>query len=128
MADKKFILGKQIIKAIFLVLLSLSSHYARPQNLKFSRLTASDGLSQSWVTCITQDTLGFIWIGTEIGLNRFDGEQFVIYKNDPTDSSSICDNLIRWMRIDRKGRLWIGTATGLERYDFERDIFIHYKE
>jgi ligand-binding sensor domain-containing protein len=113
-----------------LLLLGLFSGFqgvAQYHESKFSYITTSDGLSQSWVISMTQDTLGFLWVGTEIGLNRFDGERFKIYTYDPGDSTSIRDNSIWSMLCDRKGRLWIGTTVGLERYDFEKDIFIHYK-
>jgi ligand-binding sensor domain-containing protein/signal transduction histidine kinase len=123
---KKNFIGKHGFAWIFLILLNLTAYPALSQDLKFSYFTTSDGLSQSWVTCIAQDTLGFMWIGSEIGLNRFDGEHFVVYKSDPSDSSSICDNSIWSMLIDSKGRFWIGTAIGLEQYDFEKGVFIHY--
>jgi ligand-binding sensor domain-containing protein len=112
-----------------LFVLSLFSGFhgvAQYQKSEFSYFTTSDGLSQSWVTAMTQDTLGFLWIGTEIGLNRFDGDRFKIHTYDPADTTSIRDNSIWSLLCDRKGRLWIGTTVGLERYDFERDIFIHY--
>lgn len=109
-----------------LIALTFKVFVAQSQNTEFSYFTTSDGLSQSWVTCIAQDTLGFLWIGTEIGLNRFDGTNFVVYKNNPTDTTSVRDNAIWSMFIDSEGRFWIGTAIGLDRYDAKRNLFIHY--
>jgi len=55
---------------------------AQTQNIQFKHLTTNDGLSQSWVHSVIQDKYGFMWIGTEGGLNRFDGNSFKIYKNN----------------------------------------------
>jgi len=101
---------------------------AGPPNLRFKHLTLRDGLSQSHVQCIIRDTLGFMWFGTEDGLNRFDGYGFRIYRHDPDDETSLASSHITAMVNDRRGRLWIGTAGGgLNRYDRERDRFVRYK-
>jgi len=62
------------------------------RDLKFARLTTNDGLSQDRVVAIMQDRLGFMWLSTGEGLNRYDGHSFVVYKNDPRDSGSLSDN------------------------------------
>ena len=54
------------------------------RNLKFTHLTTNDGLSQGYVTAILQDRRGFMWFATRDGLNRYDGNAFVVYKNNPT--------------------------------------------
>src|SRR4029453_3436857 len=53
--------------------------------IRFTRLSLEQGLSQSTVLCVFQDSRGYIWLGTEDGLNRFDGVKFTVYKNDPAD-------------------------------------------
>ena len=60
-------------------------------DLRFVRLSRSQGLSQQRVTHIVQDERGFLWFGTQYGLNRYDGYRFRVFKNDPTDPDSLCD-------------------------------------
>lgn len=83
----------------------------------FDHFGLEDGLSQSTVHCILQDSYGFLWIGTEDGLNRFDGYEFEIYQHNPADTNSISGNLIHTIYEDEAGFLWIGTGSGLNRYD-----------
>ena len=86
--------------------------------LYFSRLTSQNGLSHNKVNCILQDQRGFIWMGTEDGLNRYDGRRFVVFRHDPSDSASISGNIITDIIQDKKGVLWIATADGgISKYD-----------
>lgn len=97
------------------------------ENVKFRRLSIEDGLSQSTVETIVQDHAGFMWIGTEDGLNRFDGYTFRQYRHDPDDPSSISDNNIYRLLVDREGYLWVGTwSGGLNRYDPRSESFTRY--
>ena len=99
-----------------------------PPNLRFDRVTSKDGLSSNIVRCIVQDRLGFVWIGTQDGLNRYDGYDFVVYRHDPDDPHSLRDDFIESIYEDRAGVLWIGTQDGwLERYDRANDQFTHYQ-
>ncbi|MBX7043346.1 MAG: hypothetical protein K1X85_10640 [Ignavibacteria bacterium] len=91
--------------------------------IRFQNLSIDDGLSQSAVMCILQDSLGFIWLGTQDGLNRYDGRKFVIYKSDNTSDDSISSNLIYSLFEDSEGNVWIGTLSGLCRYDRKLDRF-----
>jgi len=96
--------------------------------LKFEHLNVEDGLSQSWVHCIIQDRKGFMWIGTQDGLNKYDGYNFKIYKYNSDDSTSIGSNYIRTIYEDHLGELWIGTiGGGLCRYDRYNDAFVRYQ-
>lgn len=94
--------------------------------IAFDNLSLEDGLSQSVVTAMAQDTRGFLWLGTQDGLNRFDGYTFRIFKHDPDVPSSLSDNLITALGVDPDGTLWIGTNNGLERYDPLLENFVHY--
>ena len=86
--------------------------------LYFNRITTQDGLSHNQVNCILQDKRGFIWIGTNDGLNRYDGRYFTIFTNVPGDSTTISGNIIRDIIEDEHGVLWIATADGgLSRYN-----------
>ena len=95
---------------------------------KFETLSIKDGLSQGMINAITQDRYGFMWFATNDGLNRFDGYNFTIYKNNVEDTNSIAGNFIRFLFEDSKGRLWIATANnGLDLFDRETENFIHFK-
>ena len=101
--------------------MSTSSH-ALNQVTKFHHITIENGLSQSTVLCIYQDSKGFMWFGTQDGLNRFDGYNMKIYSHEPGDSTSLSGNHIEAICEDKYGNLWIGTwSSGLNRYDQERD-------
>jgi len=97
------------------------------QAIQFEHLTVDDGLSTSFVRCMVQDSVGFIWIGTENGLNKFDGYEFTIYNHDKNNPASISDNLIQTMWVDHSGVLWIGTLNGLNKYDRNLDQFTRYQ-
>ena len=86
-------------------------------------LFTSGKLSSSLINCIVQDKYGYIWIGTEYGLSKFDGYRFTNYLHDEEDSTSITDNIISDLLVDKKGNLWIGCAKGLMRYNYESNNF-----
>ena len=90
-------------------------------------LFTSGKLSSSLINCVVQDRYGYIWVGTEYGLNKFDGYHFTTYLHDNDDSTSITDNTITDFLVDRQGRLWIGSAKGLMRYDYENNDFVRYQ-
>ncbi|MDX8341411.1 two-component regulator propeller domain-containing protein [Draconibacterium sp. IB214405] len=94
-----------------------------PRQYNFSSYSINEGLSQSVVNCLFQDSKGFIWIGTQNGLNRFDGENFRVFRFQPDDSTSISNNWIYAISEDRAGNLWIGTKGGLNKYLFAEDRF-----
>ncbi len=111
-----------------IVLLQPLSLWSHEKNIKFEQISIDDGLSQSTVNCILQDQKGFLWFGTQDGLNRFDGYSFKIYRNDPENSNTPSHNFIRCLYQDRSGYMWIGTdAGGLDRYDPKSATFIHYQ-
>ena len=78
------------------------------QHLRFDRIPTEQGLSQATVISMLQDNQGFMWFGTEDGLNRFDGYNFTVYKHDPEDPNSLSNSWILSMIKDRSGVLWIG--------------------
>jgi signal transduction histidine kinase/ligand-binding sensor domain-containing protein/CheY-like chemotaxis protein len=94
--------------------------------IAFDHLSLQDGLSQSVVTAIAQDPRGFLWFGTQDGLNRFDGYEFRIFKHDFEDPHSLIDNLVTELIIDGDGTLWVGTNGGLDRYDHQTQQFKHF--
>ena len=101
---------------------------SRGQHLRFERISLEQGLSQSTVFCMLQDSQGFMWFGTEDGLNKYDGYTFTVYEHDPEDPNSLGSNWIQALLEDDSGALWIGTSDGgLDWYDRKRDQFTHYR-
>ena len=109
----------------FLLLLQL---WVIAQNpiVRATHLSLEEGLSQSNVRCMLQDKFGFLWIGTQDGLNRYDGYNFRVFKNQPDDSYSLSANMITCLLEDKEGSIWIGTLDGLNRYDQRTGKFDHY--
>ncbi|HVF80719.1 MAG TPA: two-component regulator propeller domain-containing protein [Flavisolibacter sp.] len=92
---------------------------AQPPSLFFEKVTVQNGLSHNKVNCILQDKRGFIWVGTDDGLNRYDGKSFVHFRHRPNDTSTISGNIITDILEDAEERLWIATADGgLSRYNY----------
>lgn len=117
----KNIIFKGII--VFQLLLSGATGFAQRDALPFENYSSEQGLSQNSGYAITQDKQGFIWIGTQDGLNRFDGIRFKIYRNNPADSSSIPFNEISSLITDSKGNIWAGGPLGTAVYDPVTDEF-----
>lgn len=82
------------------------------------------GISNNSIHCIIKDKRGFLWIGTQEGLNKYDGNSFVTYENNPNDSNSICHNAVNAIIEDSRGNIWIGTSDGLNLYNRVKDNFI----
>src|SRR3972149_10465816 len=107
--------GKIIIILPFIFVLSI---FALHQQIRFDHISIEQGLSQSTVFSIVQDSTGFMWFATQDGLNRYDGYNCTVYRNDPLDSNSISDIGIRKLYVDQYGNLWIITLSGkLDRFD-----------
>jgi len=103
---------------------SLIVNTGAQNHIRFNHLTIEDGLSQSAVTCIFQDKNGFMWFGTQDGLNRYDGYNFKVFKNDPEDPSTLSDNFIFSIYEDDSGTIYIGTQSGnLHEYDPKNESF-----
>ena len=99
---------------------------ARVKDVRFTHLTTKDGLSQGYVCAILQDRRGFMWFGTRDGLNRYDGNAFVIYKNNPQDAGSLSSNFLQDLIEDDHGYLWIATNTGVDKFDPGSERFTRY--
>jgi ligand-binding sensor domain-containing protein len=96
------------------------------QDLQFRHLKGEDGLSQNTINCIYQDYYGFMWFGTQDGLNCYDGFAFTIYRHDPADSSSLSHNWIWDMVEDEDHNLWVATWEGLSCFDRRANTFRAY--
>ncbi len=100
--------------------------YGQNGSRKFSHIGASEGLSQTSVTKTMQDSRGFIWITTLNGLSRYDGYQFITYRYDAKDSTSISDNMVNDIVEDKSGNIWLATQNGLSMYQRKTGRFIRF--
>lgn len=107
-----------------LLLLCLNRVFSQP-TVKFKHIKVRDGLSQSWIRTIHQDWQGFMWFGTNNGLNKYDGYAMTIYYSNFKDKNSLNSNGIHTIYEDCDHNLWIGTDKGINLYDREKDQFIH---
>ncbi len=110
--------------AVILLLLGSCTLMAQTPFLPFAHFDQSSGLSQATGTCIAQDRFGFIWVGTQDGLNRFDGHNFQAYRHDENDPYSVPGNWIDVLFNDRQGRFFVGTRAGLTYFDGATGHFI----
>lgn len=95
-------------------------------SINFNNITIEDGLSQSTVESMLQDSRGYIWIGTNDGLNRYNGYEFKHYKHDKYDKNSIANNYIVDIEEDKMRRIWVSTLGGLSRIDPDTDEIRNY--
>lgn len=119
---------QKTILYLILNVLVLYGLQAQKTNRQFRSFSVNEGLSQSTVYKIYQDSKGFMWFGTRAGgLNKYDGYSFKIYKNDMDDSCSISGNVILDIFEDSKGNIWVSTRKdGLNRFDPETECFFRY--
>ncbi len=102
---------------------------AQSQNIRFDHFSVDQGLSQSSGTALLQDRDGFIWIGTQDGLNKFDGVSFKVYSHDPEDSTSISKNNIGQLFQDADGFIWITSEGGiLDRFNPRTEVAVSFTE
>jgi signal transduction histidine kinase/ligand-binding sensor domain-containing protein len=124
MTTRKRVINKLFLLSILGIIISFQIF---PQQIPFGRLTVNEGLSNNSVYCLLQDKTGFLWIGTDDGLNRYDGYELKIYRNDPDDKTSLPENVIWSLYEDKNGLLWIGTKSGkLSTYDSHLDKFTNW--
>ena len=116
---------KQFFIITFLFISVLLKLYSYEKKI-FTRYNVEHGLSHSSIYAIYQDSIGYLWIGTTNGLNRFDGHQFRIYKNNPNDPNSLLDNYVTAITEDDQQNLWITTLGGLCKFNLIKEEFTHY--
>lgn len=109
---------KKHISILFIFCLLCGQGFS--ENIRFYD---SGQLSCNLITKICQDSRGFIWVGTEYGLNKFDGVRFTQYLSHENDTTSLLSNIIRSLYVDRSHRLWVGCSSGLQYYVPEKDAF-----
>lgn len=109
-----------------LILCCIWAHSLFAQSFQFKTYTTQDGLSSNAVSFALKDDKGFLWLATSNGLNRFDGNAFDHFYNNPSDSTSIASNEINNLFIDSKMNVWITTMTGLSLYHPHSQTFSNY--
>jgi ligand-binding sensor domain-containing protein/serine phosphatase RsbU (regulator of sigma subunit) len=116
---------RRLILSLFLTVPISCIAFAQQEYL-FQHLTVKEGLSQGSIMCILQDSRGFMWFGTQDGLNRYDGYEFKVFKHDPTVPTSINGNFILFLAEDTAHALWFGTLENpdvLNRFDLSSESF-----
>ncbi len=96
------------------------------KGIRFTRLSTDEGLSQTKVSQIVQDDQGFMWFGTQYGLNRYDGYNFKLFVHDPRNANSLSGVYIRTLFKDREGALWVGCDQFLNKFDQATETFARY--
>ncbi|MFZ2900337.1 MAG: two-component regulator propeller domain-containing protein [Saprospiraceae bacterium] len=117
--------AKLLICLFILIGTILSGQEAQIGNVR--RYGGEEGLSQSFINCLHRDKTGFVWVGTQDGLNRFDGHSFQPFFHDPGDTLSLSNNYIWCLLEDSRQSLWVGTfGGGLCRFDPATETFRAY--
>jgi signal transduction histidine kinase/ligand-binding sensor domain-containing protein/DNA-binding response OmpR family regulator len=96
---------------------------AQPEQFRFKRLDINQGLSNNYVTCFLKDSKGFMWFGTNAGLNRYDGYSVTVFAHDILDSTSLINSSISKLCEGPDGTIWITTPQGINLYDPARENF-----
>lgn len=97
-----------------------------PVSVRFRRVGSEQGLSHDTVFAIVQDRQGYIWLGTEQGLNRFDGYSARVFTHDVIAPASLAEDDVSCVLVDREGRLWVATwGGGLDRFEPAIETFVH---
>ena len=116
-------------QGIFLVLVLLLPMfvYSEHKAVRFQHITIDDGLSLSSVYCAFRDSKGYMWFGTEDGLNRYDGYHFKVFRTNVKEPNSICYKWIEHIYEDSNGHLWFGSRDGLSCYNPSTERFTNFK-
>jgi len=130
MSGNKSKMGRGVrewLLTVAILFLITGKDFAQNQPRNFRTISVDKGLSQSTVYAVVQDTLGFMWLATQDGLNRYNGENFTAYHPVDTDPQSLRSNYIKAVFLDHGGQLWIGGDQGLSRYNYSGNNFVNYQ-
>ena len=96
-------------------------------DIRFHQIQSVNGLSQTRAGATVQDRLGFLWFGTQYGLDRFDGYRFKVFRHEPGRPNSLSGVYVRSLFIDHTGTLWVGCDQSLDRFDPTTETFTHFR-
>lgn len=121
---------RRYVSCWFVLLIAIGGDegYAQSATFAFEHYTIAEGLPTNSILSLLQDHEGYLWIGTNNGLVRYDGYEFQLFKPDPTDSTSIADRRIYALFEDRNQSVWVGTHAGLSRYDRANGHFESFRQ
>lgn len=122
----KSFINKFLLILFIINLNPILSHANTSDNINFRGITIEDGLSQSTVEAIFQDSNGYIWIGTNDGLNKYNGYKFEKYNHDIYDKNTISSNYIVDIVEDNEGYIWVSTTNGLNKINPQNDTITRY--
>ena len=127
-SQAEFHFWKCIITIFFIVFLLTPRELLKAQknDLYFEHISYKKNLSQVTVNSVLKDKVGFLWFGTEDGLNMYDGNRIKVYKHESGNDQSISHSAVWSIFEDASGSMWIGTFVGLNRYNRRMDSFITY--
>ena len=108
---------KNIFIIIYIILNKLIA------NINFEEVSVTDGLSDNYCNVVKEDGYGFFWIGTDEGLNRYDGYGTNIYRSNPYDNTALSGNRIHDIFKDSFGEIWVATDKSIDKYIYGKDIF-----
>jgi ligand-binding sensor domain-containing protein/signal transduction histidine kinase len=115
---------KKIILFILLSLFNIYPIFSQAKHIKFRNFQIKDGLAGSRVNCLFVDFKGYLWIGTNDGLNKYDGYHFTTYRHNQSDSLTLSDNYIKSIFEDKNKTLWICTLSDISYYDRKKNVFV----
>ncbi|MBN2350455.1 MAG: hypothetical protein JXJ22_16585 [Bacteroidales bacterium] len=117
---------KRSVCLVLVIIVNVILVFSQDNNLVFKHLLTENGLSNNTVKAIIKDSFGFIWIGTEDGLNLYNGYDITVFRNNINDKSTISNQEIFTIFEDAQNNLWIGTRNSLELYNRSTNTFTHY--
>lgn len=118
----------KIIISVFVALLFVNRPFIKAQtDIEFTRITVEDGLAHNTVRCVMQDSKGLLWIATEDGINVYDGYTFKVFRHSPSDSTSLINNRIWYIKEDIEQTIWVVSFDGgLNQFDRKTQTFRRY--
>lgn len=124
---------KNIMLKIFLLtiivnltLINFNYDVSAKEQINFKNITIEEGLTQGTVEALFQDSKGYIWIGTNDGLNRYNGYQFKTYRVEEDNKNSLVNNYILDIKEDNEGNIWVATANGLSKIHSDGQTITNY--
>ncbi|MEG2984680.1 MAG: two-component regulator propeller domain-containing protein [Peptostreptococcaceae bacterium] len=121
---KKFYV--KILMSVVLFLLGITTTSNAQESINFKNITIDDGLSQGTVQALMQDSKGRIWIGSNDGLNMYNGYEFKIYTQKKDQEKGIVNNYILDIEEDNEGNIWVATIGGISKINTENDTISNY--